>query len=144
MSRSLSPWSARRVPSSDIFSQFEDFWNQFDRGLTPATRSMAEFSPSVDIEEKENAYLVSADLPGFKKEDIKIEMSDNVLTISGERVQEQGDKKHSERTWGKFQRSFSLPHQVAADKIEAAYKDGVLQMTLPKAEVSKARSIKVQ
>jgi HSP20 family protein len=142
--RSLSPWSGRRLPSNDIFSQFDDFWNQFDRGLTPATRAAQEFAVSVDIEEKDNAYLVTADLPGFKKEDIKIDMDDNILTISGERVKESGDKKHSERSWGKFQRTFSLPHHVAADKIEASYKDGVLQMTLPKSEVSKTRSIKVQ
>ncbi|UYL07525.1 Hsp20/alpha crystallin family protein [Bdellovibrio sp. SKB1291214] len=142
--RSLSPWSARRPVGSDIFNQFEELFNQFDRGFTPAARETMDFSPSVDIEEKENAYIVTTDLPGFKKEDIKIEMADNVLTISGERIKEAGDKKYSERSYGKFQRTFSLPVHVAADKIEAAYKDGVLEVTLPKAENAKSRSIKVQ
>ncbi|WP_246845864.1 Hsp20/alpha crystallin family protein [Bdellovibrio sp. ZAP7] len=141
--RSLSPWSARR-PTNDLFSQFEEFFGDLDRGYTPAARSTMDFSPSVDIEEKENAYIVTTDLPGFKKEDIKIEMADNVLTISGERIKEAGDKKYSERSWGKFQRTFSLPVHVAGDKIEASYKDGVLEVTLPKAENAKSRSIKVQ
>ncbi|WP_413586853.1 Hsp20/alpha crystallin family protein [Bdellovibrio sp. HCB274] len=140
--RSLSPWSARR-PSNDIFSQFEEFFNDVDRGFKPARATM-DFSPSVDIEENENAYIVTTDLPGFKKEDIKIEMADNVLTISGERLKEAGDKKYSERSYGKFQRTFSLPVHVAGDKIEASYKDGVLAVTLPKAEGTKSRSIKVQ
>jgi HSP20 family protein len=142
--RSLSPWSARRPVGNDIFNQFEELFNQFDRGFTPATRETVDFSPSVDIEEKEAAYIVTTDLPGFKKEDIKIEMVDNILTISGERIKETGDKKYSERSYGKFQRTFSLPVHVAADKIEAAYKDGVLEVTLPKAEGAKSRSIKVQ
>lgn len=141
--RSLSPWSSRR-PTNDLFSQFEEFFGDMDRGYSPATRSTMDFSPSVDIEEKENAYIVTTDLPGFKKEDIKIEMADNVLTISGERMKEAGDKKYSERSWGKFQRTFSLPVHVAGDKIEASYKDGVLEVTLPKAENAKSRSIKVQ
>ncbi|WP_413294735.1 Hsp20/alpha crystallin family protein [Bdellovibrio sp. HCB185ZH] len=141
--RSLSPWSARR-PTNDLFSQFEEFFSDMDRGYSPAARSTVDFSPSVDIEEKENAYIVTTDLPGFKKEDIKIEMADNVLTISGERIKEAGDKKYSERSWGKFQRTFSLPVHVAGDKIEASYKDGVLEVTLPKAENAKSRSIKVQ
>ncbi|WP_413560502.1 Hsp20/alpha crystallin family protein [Bdellovibrio sp. HCB209] len=141
--RSLSPWSTRR-PSNDIFNQFEEFFNQFERGATPAAREMVDFTPSVDIAETEAAYIVATDLPGFKKEDIKIEMADNVLTISGERIKEAGDKKYSERSWGKFQRTFSLPVHVAADKIEASYKDGVLEVTLPKAENAKSRSIKVQ
>ncbi|MEK2690420.1 hypothetical protein [Bdellovibrio sp. GT3] len=65
--RSLSPWSNRR-PSNDIFSQFEEFFNDVDRARTGApTRATMDFSPSVDIEENENAYIVTTDLPGFKK-----------------------------------------------------------------------------
>ena len=141
--RSLSPWTGRR--QNELFNQFEEFINEFDRGLTPSLRSASEFSPTVDIEEKENAYLVTADIPGMKKEDIKVDLSNNVLTISGERTFEsKGDRKYVERSYGKFQRSFSLPVQVMADKIEASYHDGVLHMTLPKAEGSRSRAIKIQ
>jgi HSP20 family protein len=141
--RSLSPWTGRR--QNELFNQFEEFINEFDRGLTPSLRSTVEFSPTVDIEEKENAYLVTADIPGMKKEDIKVDLSNNVLTISGERTFEsKGDRKYVERSYGKFQRSFSLPMQVMADKIEASYHDGVLHMTLPKAEGSRSRAIKIQ
>ncbi|WP_374033619.1 Hsp20/alpha crystallin family protein [Bdellovibrio bacteriovorus] len=144
--RSLSPWGGRRrLPSSDLFSQFEDFINEFDRGESNAlTRAGFDFSPSVDVEEKDNAYLVSADLPGMKKEDIKVELNDNILTISGERTRETKSEGHySERSYGRFQRSFTLPVKVLTEKIEAHFEDGVLHLTLPKSEGARSHSIKI-
>lgn len=145
--RSLSPWGRdrRRLQSNDLFSRFEDFMNEFDRGESNAlTRAGFDFSPSVDVEEKDNAYLVSADLPGLKKEDIKVELNDNILTISGERTREsKTEGGYSERSYGRFQRTFTLPVQVNSEKIQAHFEDGVLRITLPKAEGARSHSIKI-
>ena len=148
--RSLSPWSARRLPSSDLFNQFEEFFNDIDRLNSPALRGAGmDFTPAVDIDEKDNAYLVTADIPGMKKEEIKVDINDNVLTISGERIKEvkneaKGESRYSERVHGKFQRSFSLPAHVDASKVQAAFQDGVLSITIPKAEGARSHSIKIQ
>ncbi|MNJ96647.1 Spore protein SP21 [compost metagenome] len=147
--RALTPWGRRHMSSPDLFNQFEEFINDFDRGIFPMSLTsrmgMADFSPAVDLEEKDGNYLVSADLPGLKKEDIKIDLSDNVLTISGERVREEkSEGKYTERVYGKFTRSFSLPTKVNADKIQAQFKDGVLHVTLPKAEGVRSQAIKIQ
>jgi len=144
-SRSLSPWSGRRFPASDLISQFEEFINEFDRGLSPfSSRQGFDFSPALDLEEKDNNYIVTVDLPGMKKSDIKVDLNDNILTISGERTREtKGEGKYTERMYGKFQRTFALPTQVNADKIDARFEDGVLRITLPKAEGARSHSIKI-
>nr|BFD63698.1 Hsp20/alpha crystallin family protein [Bdellovibrio sp. HM001] len=145
--RSLAPWSSQRRlgSTSDLISQFEDFINDFDRGFgSSLARSGMDFSPAVDVEEKDNAYLVTADLPGMKKNEIKLDLSDNVLTISGERTrQSQGEGRYTERSYGKFLRSFTLPTQVNSEKIEAHFEDGVLHITLPKTEGARSHSIKI-
>lgn len=146
--RSLTPWrSGRRLPSSDFFNQFEEFINEFDRNFSPSnavTRTEFDFSPSLDLEEKDNNYIVTVDLPGIKKENIKVDLDDNVLTISGERTREsKGEGKYTERSYGKFLRSFSLPTKVNADKIDARFDNGVLQVTLPKAEGTRSHPIKI-
>ncbi|KHD88441.1 MAG: HspC2 heat shock protein [Bdellovibrio sp. ArHS] len=138
--RSLSPWSQRS--QRDLVSQLEEFMNEFDR--FPATRGMADFSPAVDMEDKNDMYLVTVDLPGMKKDQIKIDLNDNILTISGERKRETKEEgKYTERSYGRFMRSFTLPSMVSAEKIEARFEDGVLHINLPKAESSKGRSIKI-
>ena len=144
--RSLSLWNGRR--SNDLMSQFEDFFNDVERGFMPSLSTktaFGDFAPALDIEEKEEAYFVTVDLPGLKKEDIKIDLQDSVLTISGERTREvKGEGRYTERAHGRFQRSFTLPHLVASEKIEAKCEDGVLHVTLPKTDAAKARSIKIQ
>lgn len=145
--RSLSKYS-QKSPFSDLVTQFQNLANEFDRGFMPSTFRGGidmDFSPAVDIEEKDGKYLVSADLPGMKKEEIKIDLEDNVLTISGERSNEsKGEGKYIERVYGKFLRSFTLPSQVEPDQIEAHFENGVLQITLPKAESARSRAIKIQ
>lgn len=144
--RSLAPWSGRRLPTSDIFNQFEEFINEFDRSFSPgfAARSEFEYTPALDLEENDNAYMIYADLPGMKKGDIKLDFNNNVLTISGERLREtKGEGKFTERVYGKFQRNLSLPSQVNADKIQAHFEDGVLEITVPKAEGARSHSIKI-
>jgi len=105
------------------------------------------WSPSVDLSETDNAYEIQAEIPGMNKKDIKISFSDNVLSLTGERKQEKDEKKKSyhrtERFYGRFQRSFRLPHDVKADEIKANYKNGVLIVEIPKFEEGKAKEIVV-
>lgn len=108
-----------------------------------------EFQPSCDIHENKDLFSLSVDLPGVKKEDIKIEVQNNVLSISGERVRETKSENsdsiwHFERAYGRFERSFTLPTSVSADKIEAQFENGVLNVVLPKAEIAKGRTIQIQ
>jgi HSP20 family protein len=110
--------------------------------------ALAEFQPTCDVEEFPTHYLFSLDVPGIKKENIKIELTgQNDLCISGERKSDHEAKAGSvyqkERYFGSFERIFALPASVKADQIEAQYKDGVLQVVVPKAEVSKAKQIKI-
>jgi HSP20 family protein len=106
------------------------------------------WQPVVDIEESPEVYLVRAELPGIRPEDVKITVADNALSIRGEKRREEEKKGTSyhrvERVYGSFERSFSLGHAVAADKIEATYRDGVLEVSIPKAEEAKAREIQIK
>ena len=112
------------------------------------TLTAAEWLPSVDITEDEKEYLVKAELPGLKKEDIKVNVEDGVLTITGERKfeKEEKNKKYHriERSYGNFTRTFTLPEAVKADKVAAEFKDGVLHVRLPKDETAKPKTIEVK
>ena len=142
--RGLTPWSSRRG-SGDLMSQFEEFINEFDRGFAPMRSSTFDFSPAVDLEEKDNQYMVTVDLPGMKKEEIKIELSDNVLNISGERTREsKAEGRYTERSYGKFMRSITLPAHVSPEKVQAHFENGVLHITLNKSETAQSRAIKIQ
>jgi HSP20 family protein len=103
--------------------------------------------PAVDVYEDENNLLVKAELPGLKKENIKISFEDRVLTLSGERKNDEGRKDadvyRSERYVGEFHRSVSVPCDVQVHKIEASYNEGVLTVTLPKAEEAKPKQIQI-
>lgn len=106
------------------------------------------WSPAVDISETKDAYIVNAELPGIKKDDIKITMNGNVLTLRGDKKSESEKKDGTfnriERSYGVFERSFSLPVSVESDAIEARYNDGVLTVTLPKKEEAKEKVIDVR
>jgi HSP20 family protein len=103
--------------------------------------------PAVDVYEDKDSLLVKAELPGLKKEDIEISLHDGSLTLSGERKQEEkhegAEVYRSERWVGRFHRSISLPCSVEADKIKATYNEGVLKVTLPKAEEAKPKQIAI-
>lgn len=110
--------------------------------------TVAEWSPLVDISEDEKEYLVKAELPEVKKEDVKLTVQDNVLSITGERKyekEEKGKKYHRvERAYGRFMRSFTLPEDADGTKVAAEYNDGVLKVHLPKSEKAKPKSIEVK
>jgi HSP20 family protein len=115
---------------------FEDFETPFD-----LTFNSNVFTPRVDVtEDKDNLY-VHAEIPGVDKKDVKVNVVGDILTISGEKKTEQRDEKKNyyriERNFGSFSRSFTLPAEIVVDKITAEYKDGVLNITLPKTEEAK-------
>ena len=107
--------------------------------------SAAAWAPAVDISERKDAYLVTAELPGVKPGDVEITFEDGLLTIQGERHSASyadGEKAHRvERRYGAFRRSITLPSHVEADKIEASAQDGVLQVLVPKAQEAQAKHI---
>ena len=148
MLSSLNRWN----PSSPIltardpfFRLFEPFFNQGQTGNEDVSNQA--WMPPVDIQETEEGYRLTAELPGLTRDDINITLENNVLRLAGERKFEKDVKKESyhriERAYGNFQRSFSLPHQVNPEKVEAAFKDGVLTIAVPKAEQARSRKITI-
>jgi HSP20 family protein len=153
--RMLSPsstdwsWPRRSLSPVRMGDVFEDFDRIVDSFLRPTFATTVNFQPSCDVNETKDHYLVSFDMPGVKKEDIKIEIQGNQLVISGERQREVKEENgeatlHHERMYGRFERTFTLPATIAADKIEAHYENGVLNVGLPKAETAKGRTIQIQ
>ncbi len=110
--------------------------------------TVANWSPVVDISEDDKEYAIKAELPDVKKEDIKLNVHDDVLTITGERKyekEEKGKKYHRvERAYGSFMRSFTLPEDADGTKVTAEYKDGLLNVRLPKSEKAKPKTIEVK
>lgn len=143
-----SNWPSRRSTSADLFDEMERMLEDFN--LSSSRQSFERsFNPAVDVTEDETHFLMCIDLPGIKKEDVHIEMQQNVLTISGERkstsrFNEGKQGQRVERSYGSFTRSFSLPTTVSADKIEAHYEDGVLNLYLPKTPIEKSKKIEIK
>ena len=110
-------------------------------------RFFGNWTPPVDIQETEKEYVVKADLPDVRKEDVKVEIDDDVLTVEGERRQEKEEKTkrfhRTERAYGKFVRRFAMPTHVDGTAVKAEFKDGVLNVHLPKTEAAKQRAIEV-
>ena len=111
------------------------------------TGDMITWGPNVDIVENSEAFEIHAELPGTKQEDVKITLDNNVLTLSGEKKQEVKEDRDNllrvERSYGRFERSFSLPTTVQVDRVRADFTDGVLKIVLPKAEQAKSRQIQI-
>lgn len=107
-----------------------------------------EWSPSADISETDKEYLIRAELPGVRKEDVKVNLASGMITIEGERKQEKdekGEKFHRvERFYGSFSRRFLLPDNIKVDVVRSDYKDGVLSIHIPKIEKEKPKQIPVQ
>ena len=126
-----------------IFDEF--FRGDFLGNNTLFTR---DWNPAVDVVENKDNYVLNAELPGMNKDDVKITLENNVLTIRGEKKNEfekkEGNYHRVERNYGSFERSFTIPGTVKADNIDAEYKDGVLTLTLPKAEEAKPKMIDVK
>jgi len=141
----------------DPFRELEDMSERLNRVFArPEARAasgkealtVADWMPTVDISETEGEYLIKAELPEVRKEDVKVTVEDGVLTLQGERRQEKeekGKKFHRvERSYGSFVRSFTLPESVDEGAVKAEYKDGVLSLHLPKTERMKPKAIDVK
>ena|SRR5205809_3344415 len=142
----MAPFAGGYAPLSRIRNQIDRLFEDPFDWLVPT--GMAGWSPAVDIYEDEDHITLKAELPGMKREDIAVSVVGDVLTLSGERKgeeeQEEGDFYRSERFYGKFERSFTLPQAVDPQKIEATYKDGVLSVRCPKTEAAKPKQIEVK
>jgi HSP20 family protein len=125
----------------EISRMFEDFAGRQD------DVELSRMTPAADIVENKESFVVKAELPGIKKEDIKIALQNNLLTISGEKKKEVETKDqtvhHLERSYGAFYRTFELPVMVNQSKIKAEFVDGILTVELPKAEEAKPKEISI-
>ena len=140
-----------RFAPGNVRSLQGEFDRLFDGLLSSRTDEAASsmWAPRVDLTESDDAYTVEVDVPGVNRDDININFHDQTLTISGERKSEQkesgkGEYVRIERQYGSFYRSFTLPRTVDSNNIEASYDNGVLVITVPKAEESKPRKIDVR
>ncbi|MDI6701069.1 MAG: Hsp20/alpha crystallin family protein [bacterium] len=139
----FSPFSELFDLRKEIDALFDDRF--FGKMLQPYYES--NWTPSMDISETDKEFFVTVELPGLKKEDINLSIDNNVLTIEGERKSEKEEKGKTfhriERSYGKFYRSVTLPKKVDEDNIKASFKDGLLNITIPKVEKEKVKNIEI-
>ncbi len=140
-----NPWTALPTLQNRVNRLFDDMFPEIGQG---DDMGLMEWRPMVDTYEKDDAIVVNAELPGVNKEDISVDVKNNILTISGERKHEEDVNEDSyfrrERFYGKFQRSFTLPDNVDSEKVDAAYKDGVLEVKIPKTEQGSTKKIEIK
>lgn len=137
-------------PLREMFDLQRSINQLFDDSVGKSSRdgiALSTWTPAVDVYEDENSFLIKAELPEINKDDVKVNLHDNTLSISGERRFENEQKRDGyhrvERSYGEFYRSFTLPPNVNTDAINAQFKDGVLRLTLPKKEEAKPKQISV-
>ena len=127
----LIKWNPITRPS--LFSEIDTWLNSISSDFPSSFNETSEWRPSFEVLNSKDAYRVRADLPGMIKKDVDIEINDDVITIKGERKNENSDNSnYSELTYGKFSRSFSLPDDVKQKDIKASMKDGVLALEIPR------------
>lgn len=147
----LARWHRPQVSN---WSNFDRLSNELSRlfdaplsALAHAPHLLNGWGPAIDLHEDKDNLVVTAEVPGVKREEIDVSLQDGTLTISGERKHEsqsgKGETYRTERYYGRFQRSIQLPAPVEGEKVKASYKDGVLTVTLPKTEAAKPKQIEV-
>lgn len=141
--RAVSPWSRLDWMGNRLPRLFDDGWS--------SSREMGRgaWMPAVNVEETADELILTAELPGMDHDNVHLEVENNILTISGEKMderEENPDRRHHlwERTFGSFQRSFTLPRTVDPEKIDARFADGILNVRMPKVEEAKGRRIKIR
>ncbi|MCL5024494.1 MAG: Hsp20/alpha crystallin family protein [Nitrospirae bacterium] len=155
--RNLAPFGKKSVPVQredenpfallrrEMDTLFENYFRGFD--LEPFESRMGAFDPKVDVIENDKEIKVSAELPGMDEKEIDISLQNGMLTIKGEKKEEKEDKRKDyyrmERSYGSFSRTIPLPVEVETDKVEAAFKKGVLSITLPKTAKALAETKKI-
>ncbi|MGA7594271.1 MAG: Hsp20/alpha crystallin family protein [Gallionella sp.] len=137
------------VELEDVSKQLNRIFGRFPARTEPVRELLAtaDWAPSVDITETDAAYLIQGEIPGVNKEDVRINIEDGLLTISGERKQEKEEKNRKfhriERAYGSFMRSFRLPDNIDEEAVKAEFKDGMLNVSLPKTTQPRNKTIKV-
>lgn len=153
----LIPWSTKRQDEEDysplgyIRSEFDQLFNRFDQMFGPmqaGSAGMRQWSPMLDVTETDKEILVKAEIPGIEPKDLDITISGNMLTLAGEK-KEQSERKgenffHSERRFGSFRRTVQLPASVDPDKMDASYKNGLVNIRFQKHPGAVPKRIKVQ
>jgi HSP20 family protein len=133
----LAPWEG-------LFPR-RRFFEDFFRGLPAAQRG---FVPAVELSENDTRYTITVEIPGVRKEDVHVDLREGMLVIHGEKKSEREEKKersrYVERSYGSFTRSFTLPPDADADRLDANFKDGVLTINIPRTEESKPRQIAIK
>lgn len=153
--RSVTPWRPFMGLTGwerDMDKMLEDFFGRRARPWWPERWARAEEMevklPIVDVFEEKDDIVVKAELPGMEKDNIEVNLTDHTLTIKGEKKKEEEVKEEnyyrSERSYGSFVRTVELPKDVRADKVKAAFKNGILEVRMPKTEEAKAKEIKVK
>ena len=159
--RELTPWSRGGLTpfGRDPFSSFRHEMDRlFDDFFAPATgegrnaaasgQAAALVRPNIDVDETDQAYRVSAELPGLTEKEVELNLRDNTLTISGEkrseREEEKGGRRYAERSFGRFERTIPFPVEVDADRIDAVFRNGVLTVTLPKNEKAQDKTRRIE
>lgn len=128
----------------DISRVFDDFFS-----ISPTSMFEFDWSPTVDVVEDDTGFHVKAEVPGIDEKDLQVTLENNILTIAGEKKVERSEKDRdsryvlSERKFGAFRRSISLPEGIRADKINAAFKNGVLRVEIPREETARPRKINI-
>ena len=137
----------------DPFREMEELVDRYNRSARKSlvkhddkTFEVGDWMPVVDISETEDAFVIKAELPGVDKDDVSVKIENGILTIRGEKKAETEDKKNHriECTYGSFVRSFTLPQTTKSDSIKAEYKNGILNLTIPKSEEVKPKEIEVK
>ena len=145
----------RRMLSGDPFSEMFDLQRSinhlFENRISPTSEEqvgLSTWTPAVDVYEDEKSFVIKAEIPGVSKSDVKVNLNENVLSITGERKFENEEKRENyhrvERRYGQFYRSFTLPPNVNAAEIAGEFKDGILRVTLPKKEEAQPKQIDVK
>lgn len=148
MATALTRWAPSDIWTNRMNRLFDDAFSNFLAPLVPSEQlGERAWMPAVDIRETDDSLIMTAELPGMKKENVHITLENNVLTISGERRFEKDEKKENyhriERAYGEFTRSFSVPSNIDASKVEAKFHDGLLEVKLTKSPEARPRKIEI-
>jgi HSP20 family protein len=143
--RALSPLEEMEQRLQDLFRKpfplQPSFWPRL------RTSEIEEVSPKVDIYDEADSFVIKAEIPGINKEDVEVNLTEDMITISGEKKREEEVEKKGyyrmERSYGSFARSFRLPEEIESDKAKATFKDGVLEVRVPKTEEARKKEKKV-
>ena len=150
LNNTLITWNQLRE-MEEAQNRFNPFLGRFPNRMGGGeihSLAVADWSPEVDISEDDRGYLLKADLPEMKKEDVRVTVEDGILCVSGERKSEKEDQKRKfhriERSFGNFRRSFTLPEDADSKKVTADFRDGVLKVHLPTTPIARSKAIEVK